>query len=68
MPESCSETLQRFVEALLITHAETKLNIIGHLDVNVIHTDEHGQDLTLQNTIADRGNWCHGLRRPTLPS
>ncbi|CAF3873588.1 unnamed protein product [Rotaria sp. Silwood1] len=32
LPEHASAALRRFVEALFITHAETKLNTIGHLD------------------------------------
>lgn len=60
VPDHCSHTLKHIIEALLITHTETKLNKLGHLDGNV--------PLTMNNDI-DRGNWCHNLvRRPILSS
>lgn len=66
VPQDCSGPLQRIVEALFITHAETKLNTMGHLDVSVINSkvniNPHG--ITREGIIADRGHWCRNLLRP----
>lgn len=53
VPEQCSAPFQRIIEALFITHAETRLNTIGHLDGT--------NDPT--NTMLDRGDWCRDLHR-----
>jgi hypothetical protein len=34
VPNNTSNALRRFIEALFITHAETKLNTLGHLDAD----------------------------------
>ncbi|CAF4755452.1 unnamed protein product, partial [Rotaria sp. Silwood2] len=44
-PENASNGLRRFIESLFITHAQTKLNTLGHLDdenslIHVECTDE----------------------------
>lgn len=54
VPDSCSETFQRLIESLFITHAETKLNMIGHLDMTGIPTTTE---------FDERGLWCEHLRR-----
>lgn len=55
VPESCSDTFQRLIESLFITHADTKLNIVGHLDIPIIIDNDTGND---------RGQWCRDLHRP----
>lgn len=67
VPQDCSGPLQRIVEALFITHAETKLNTMGHLDGSVANSNYHSNlhGMTRERIIADRGNWCRNLiRRP----
>ena len=32
VPDKASNALRRFIEALFITHTQTKLNTLGHLD------------------------------------
>ncbi|CAF4059990.1 unnamed protein product, partial [Rotaria magnacalcarata] len=63
LPESCSEMFRFTIESLFITHADTKLNTIGHmLNENSVGNHHH----PLFNPWLDRGNeWCEGLvRRP----
>jgi hypothetical protein len=62
VPNNSSGPLQRLVEALFITHAETKLNTIGHLDRCVTNNNNlNPSGMTRERIIADRGNWCHNL-------
>ena len=65
MPEDCSGPLQRIVEALLITHAKTELNTMGHLDGSVANTNDNSNPhgMTQEMIIADRGQWCGNLIR-----
>ena len=60
VPAGCSDLLRRFVEALLITHAETKLNTADHL----AHYDKDYQRIISRNSSA-HGQWLDGLVRPT---
>ena len=60
VPEDCSELLQRFIEALLITHAETKLNTAGHLT----RYDRDYQRIISRNPLA-HGLWVDGLIHPS---
>ena len=68
MPDPCSITFKRLIEALFITHAETKLNTLGHLDGSVVYnstTNNNYPDHSSTATIIDRGDWCYNLvRRP----
>ena len=64
VPENCSGAFQRLIEALFITHAQTKLNIIGHLDGSVTTDNYHPTGLTSTRMITDRGQWCTGLVHP----
>ena len=69
VPDNCSGPLQRLVEALLITHAETKLNTMGHLDGSGISHDFNLHGMTRAKIIADRGDWCAKLiRRSSVAS
>lgn len=65
VPLDCSGPLQRIVEALFITHAETKLNTMGHLDGSITgnnaNSNPHG--MTHERIITDRGQWCRNLSR-----
>ncbi|CAF3876419.1 unnamed protein product [Rotaria sordida] len=58
LPERATAAMRRFVEALFITHTETKLNTIGHLDQFVsTHT-------TNQISAAmECEEWCRNLVR-----
>lgn len=60
VPDDGGELLRRFVEALLITHAETKLNAAGHLT----RYDRNYQRIVSRNPLA-HGLWLDGLIRPT---
>ncbi|CAF2085486.1 unnamed protein product [Rotaria magnacalcarata] len=57
LPNNASDALRRFVEALFITHAETKLNTIGHLDQ--LSTSRN----TDQIASIDCNEWCRDLIR-----
>ena len=63
MPEQCSGPLQRIVEALFITHAQTPLNTTGHLDGSVEKGPVNVRGVTETSRIADRGDWCRDLIR-----
>jgi hypothetical protein len=65
VPQDCSGPLQYIVEALFITHAETKLNTMGHLDVSVTNSNNNSSPhaMTRERIIADRGHWCRNLIR-----
>ena len=67
MPDPCSITFKRLIEALFITHAETKLNTLGHLDGSIVHNNANNNqpDHSWTAIIIDRGDWCYNLvRRP----
>ena len=57
VPDNISELFQQLIESLLITHAECKLNDIGHLVY-----DNSDPNRTLQ------GSWCANLTRRPLSS
>lgn len=65
VPVHCSGPLQRIVEALFITHAQTSLNTTGHLDGSVEKGSVNPHGVTETSRIADRGDWCRNLIRPT---
>ena len=60
VPDDCSVLMRRFVEALLITHSESNLNIAGHL------LDSHADYRRMidPNPLA-HGIWLHGLAHPS---
>ncbi|CAF1426396.1 unnamed protein product [Adineta steineri] len=60
LPEDASPVLRRVIEALFITHAETKLNSTGHL-VSRNHTNA---------AVASPPDpvWCEGLVRRPIPT
>jgi hypothetical protein len=58
VPDDCSYELRQFIEALFITHAETKLNTFGRLT--------HKGSWPTATTSFDhtnRGEWCAKLIR-----
>ncbi|CAF1261203.1 unnamed protein product [Rotaria sp. Silwood1] len=57
LPQNTSDRLRRFIEALFITHAETKLNSIGHMDEFIFSNDL--QETSSMNNV----EWCHNLIR-----
>ena len=57
VPDTTSELFQQLIESLLITHAECKLNDIGHLVY-----DNADPNRTLP------GSWCANLTRRPLSS
>jgi len=54
VPENCSHELRQFIEALFITHTETKMNTTGRLT-------HRGAWPSFDNS--DRGAWCDKLVR-----
>ncbi len=58
MPETGSKVLRRIIEALFITHAETKLNSAS----NLVKTNK------TKVSMHDNVVWCEGLVRRPLPS
>ena len=39
VPNHCSEIFYGLIEALFITHAQTKLNVLGHLDGMLVQNE-----------------------------
>jgi hypothetical protein len=60
--------MQRIVEALFITHAQTRLNTSGHLDSTIDKSDSNPHGMTEPTIIVDRGDWCANLIRPSSSS
>lgn len=56
VPDTCSRHLRRFIEALFITHTETKLNMIGRLTHRYPY---------MNYDMKNRGQWCSNLIRPS---
>ncbi|CAF1435936.1 unnamed protein product [Adineta steineri] len=66
MPERCTELFYRLIEALFITHAQTKLNTLGHLDGMIVENN-NCNDINARIIDDRRGNWCQDLvRRPPM--
>ncbi|CAF1447688.1 unnamed protein product [Adineta steineri] len=59
LPDDCSNELRRFIEALFITHTETRLNTLGRLT--------HRGPWSSPLDDSDRGRWCDKLVRPSPP-
>lgn len=60
VPDHCSDLFYCIIEALFITHGQTKLNTLGHLDGMIVDNN----NMKTQRT-AHLGAWCHNLlRRP----
>ncbi len=55
-PDKCSELFRHLIESLLITHAECKLNDIGHLDYE-----------NFDPNSALHSSWCANLTDCLLP-
>jgi hypothetical protein len=66
VPEDCSDRFYRIIEALFITHAQTKLNTLGHLDGMPVENKPVG--LSRTEIMADRGEWCRDVIRRPAPS
>ena len=65
VPDRCTELFYRFIEALFITHAQTKLNTLGHLDGMIVENN-NSNDTNARLVSDRRGDWCQNLvRRPT---
>ena len=56
VPDRCSTLFQQLIESLFITHAELKLNELGHLAEDRIDPIQ-----------ALRGSWCANLTRRPSP-
>ena len=66
VPNNCSELFYRLLEALFITHAQTKLNTLGHLDGMIVENN-NCNDINARIVDDRRGNWCQNLvRRLTM--
>ena len=50
VPDHCSEIFYGIIEALFITHAQTQLNTLGHLDGMVVKDDTHSSTSRRMNT------------------
>jgi hypothetical protein len=57
VPNNASDTLRRLIEALFITHTETKLNTIGHLD-QLVSSKEINSTSFVEYDV-----WCEDLIR-----
>jgi hypothetical protein len=57
VPSNTSEVLRRFIEALFITHANTKLNTTGHLDQWMVSSEATLNSTSSLETII----WCDNL-------
>lgn len=53
VPEHASDMVRRFIEALFITHTQTKLNSLGHLDQLDRSNEEMKSD--------ENKEWCQHL-------
>ncbi|CAF1589706.1 unnamed protein product [Adineta steineri] len=56
LPMNTSDLFRHLVHSLLVTHAETKLNTLGHIFSYPYHAP------------INQGVWCANLRRPAPPS
>lgn len=65
VPEDSSIALQRLIESLFITHANTRLNSMGHIDDSVEKSEKNLHGMKGEILIADRGDWCANLVRPS---
>lgn len=64
LPETCSEMFRYLIEALFITHGETRLNTMG----NLIKDYSFKRNYPMNNPWLLRGSkWCQGLLRRPLP-
>ncbi|CAF1392821.1 unnamed protein product [Adineta steineri] len=62
LPNNCSTSLYRLLEVLFITHAQTKLNTLGHLDTYTMHQANNINHSRIRtDVITDRGDWCRSL-------
>jgi len=59
VPLDVSRAVRQFIEALFITHAETKLNTSGRL----LHQNDGDDSISSQARVMDRGVWCRNLIR-----
>ncbi|CAF1317270.1 unnamed protein product [Adineta steineri] len=67
LPDNCSTPLFRLLEALFVTHAQTNLNTLGHLeciDLKQKKVNNSEQIRSKLDIITDRGDWCRNLQRP----
>ena len=74
VPDDVSEAVRRFVEALFITHGETKLNTSGRLLHLIDQDDQYNNSsanscpitypMSLEAQAFDREEWCRDLTFP----
>ena len=68
VPDQCTELFYRLIEALFITHAQTKLNTLGHLDGMIVENN-NSNDVSARTVSHCRDDWCRNLvRRPMISS
>ena len=66
VPDRCSEIFSRLIEALFITHAQTKLNTLGHLDGMIVENNNSNDTNARMTSDRRSDEWCQNLlRRPT---
>ena len=64
LPESCSDMFRYTIESMFITHADAKLNTVGH----VLNYDQPTDYFLMNDPWLIRGDeWCQGLLRRPQP-
>ncbi|CAF1451534.1 unnamed protein product [Adineta steineri] len=67
MPDGCTPLFYHLIEALFITHAQTKLNTLGHLDGMIVENNNSYDINARLVNVGQEYNWCqHLVRRPII--
>ncbi|CAF1358586.1 unnamed protein product [Adineta steineri] len=67
MPDKPTELFCCLIEALFITHAQTKLNTLGHLDGMIVENNNSNNINARLVSDGHDNNWCENLvRRPVI--
>ncbi|CAF1403722.1 unnamed protein product [Adineta steineri] len=67
VPDGCTALFYRLIEALFITHAQTKLNTLGHLDGMIVENNNSNDINARLVSVGQEYNWCQNLvRRPII--
>ncbi|CAF1416271.1 unnamed protein product [Adineta steineri] len=67
MPDKPTELFCCLIEVLFITHAQTKLNTLGHLDGMIVENNNSNDINARLVSDGHDNNWCENLvRRPVI--
>ncbi|CAF1535186.1 unnamed protein product [Adineta ricciae] len=67
LPDNCTQLFYHLIEALFITHAQTKLNTLGHLDGMIVENNNSNNTYARLVSTGHDSNWCQNLvRRPVI--